>query len=85
LFGESSDNNSVILDCKSSSIDMRISTKRSLSYARKVNDAMNLKRAREIKLKCEEITVSDNSDSGYYSHEPKNVESDCFLKKKNNL
>lgn len=78
-FGESSDNNSVILEGKSSSIDMRISTKRSLSYAPRVNDAMNLKRAREIKLKCEEVTVSDNSDSGYYRHEPKKVESDVSV------
>ncbi|KAM5567355.1 hypothetical protein ABKV19_015440 [Rosa sericea] len=78
-FGESSDNNSVILEGKSSSIDMRISTKRGLSYAAKVNDVMDLKRAREKKLKYEEVTVSDNSDSGYYIHEPKKVESDVSV------
>ncbi|PRQ40676.1 putative transcription factor C2H2 family [Rosa chinensis] len=78
-FGESSDNNSVILEGKSSSIDMRISTKRGLSYAAKVNDVMDLKRAREKKLNYEEVTVSDNSDSGYYIHEPKKVESDVSV------
>ncbi|KAL6187766.1 hypothetical protein ACLB2K_039161 [Fragaria x ananassa] len=78
-FGESSDNNSVILEGKSSSIDMRISTKRGLSYGAKVSDVMDLKRAREKKLKYEEVTVSDNSDSGYYIHEPKKVESDVSV------
>ncbi|XP_050373905.1 uncharacterized protein LOC126791491 [Argentina anserina] len=78
-FGDSSDNNSVILEGKSSSIDMRISTKRDLSYAAKVNDVIDLKRAREKMLKYEEVTVSDNSDSGYYIHEPKKVESDVSV------
>ncbi|KAL6294817.1 hypothetical protein ACE6H2_002959 [Prunus campanulata] len=78
-FAESSDNNSVVLETKSSSIDMRISTEQGLNCASKVNDIMGMKRARDEKLKSEEITVSDNSDSGYFRHEPKKVESDVSV------
>ncbi|KAM1214742.1 hypothetical protein ACFX2I_011225 [Malus domestica] len=79
-FAESSDNNSVILEAKSSSIDMRINTKEGLNCAYKVSDVMGMKRVREKKLKSEEIEVSDNSDSGYFRHEqPKKVDSDVSV------
>ncbi|KAM1497980.1 hypothetical protein ACFX10_020878 [Malus domestica] len=76
-FAESSDNTSVVLEAKSSSIDVRISTKKGMNCAYKVSDVIGMKRAREKKFNCEEMGVSDNSDSGYFRHErPKKVDSE---------
>lgn len=57
---ESSDNNSVVLEAKSSSIEM-------------------LKKARDGMVKSAEVSVSENSDSGYFRNGPKKIESDASV------
>ncbi|KAH7516063.1 uncharacterized protein LOC107428864 [Ziziphus jujuba] len=57
---ESSDNNSVVLEAKSSSIEM-------------------VKKARDGIVKSAEISVSENSDSGYFRNGPKKIESDVSV------
>ncbi|KAM7250530.1 hypothetical protein ACFE04_022413 [Oxalis oulophora] len=60
---DSSDNNSVVLETKSSSINMRITSKN--------NEDMVKKKFGEIKLKSAEVELSENSDSGYFNNGPK--------------
>lgn len=57
---ESSNNNSVVLEAKSSSIEM-------------------VKKARDWIEKSAEISVSENSDSGYFRNGPKKIESDVSV------
>ncbi|KAJ0039062.1 hypothetical protein Pint_23526 [Pistacia integerrima] len=69
-FADSSDNNSVVLEAKSSSIDMKIYGKN--------GEFVVMKKERDGKSKSAEIDVSDNSDSGYFRNGPKKVESEEY-------
>ncbi|KAL5759396.1 hypothetical protein ACOSQ2_018234 [Xanthoceras sorbifolium] len=78
-FADSSDNNSVVLEAKSSSIDMRITVKNGVNFVSNGNGFVQMKKARDEELKSAEIDVSDNSDSGYFRNGPKKVESDASV------
>ncbi|XP_031269487.1 uncharacterized protein LOC116127966 [Pistacia vera] len=78
-FADSSDNNSVVLEAKSSSIDMKISGKNGLNCVSNCNEFVVMKKERDGKSKSAEIDVSDNSDSGYFRNGPKKVESDASV------
>lgn len=71
---ESSDNNSVILETKSSSIDLGVGTKESLNNANQNGDM-------KVKDGCfeREIPPMQNSDSGYFLDECGKVESDTSV------
>ena len=71
--GESSDNNSVVLEAKSSSIDMIIG-KKVLSSVTNMNEIVEKKKERDGELKS-----SENSDSGYFRNGPKKIESDVSV------
>ncbi|PON52347.1 TFIIH C1-like domain containing protein [Trema orientale] len=78
--GESSDNNSVVLEAKSSSIDMIISGKKVLSSVTNLNETLEAKKARDGELNFpKNVSVSDNSDSGYFRNGPKKIESDVSV------
>ncbi|XP_041013578.1 uncharacterized protein LOC121256755 [Juglans microcarpa x Juglans regia] len=68
---ESSNNNSVVLEAKSSSIDLKITVKN-------VGNYVNLKRQSD-ELKTSDISLSDNSDSGYFRNGPKKAEPDVSV------
>lgn len=73
-FADSSDNNSVVLEAKSSSIDMRITVKNGVNFVSNRSDFVQMK-----KPPVDEVDVSDNSDSGYFRNGPKKVESDASV------
>ncbi|KAG7979166.1 hypothetical protein I3843_05G116600 [Carya illinoinensis] len=75
---ESSNNNSVVLEAKSSSIDLKITVKNVGNYVSDMNDFVKLKK-RSDELKTSDISLSDNSDSGYFRNEPKKAESDVSI------
>ncbi|XP_050236061.1 uncharacterized protein LOC126686081 [Mercurialis annua] len=71
--GDSSDNNSVVLETKSStSHKLRISIKNS-------NGIMETKKVKQHEVMSFGDDYSDNSDSGYFRNGPKNVESDISV------
>lgn len=78
---ESSDNNSVVLEAKSCSIDvkMKITMNNSRDCASNINEIVKLKKKIDKKLKSSEISLSDNSDSGYFRNGPKKAESDVSV------
>ncbi|XVF43203.1 hypothetical protein PTKIN_Ptkin02bG0021800 [Pterospermum kingtungense] len=84
---DSSDNNSVVLEAKSSSIDVRITIKNDMKCVSKSGEFVKMKKQRDSnKLKSAESGASsENSDSGYFRNGPKKVDSDVsvdgFLKK----
>ncbi|KAL2519299.1 C2H2-like zinc finger protein [Abeliophyllum distichum] len=77
---ESSDNNSVVLETKSSSIDMRIGIKECLNYVNNRDETLQMKKIGDRKLKGRaldaEIAQIEKSDSGYFLDECAKVESD---------
>lgn len=75
---ESSNNNSVVLEAKSSSIDLKITVKNVGNYVSDMNDFVKLKK-RSDELKTSDISLSDNSDSGYFRNEPRKAESDVSI------
>ncbi|KAJ4711449.1 putative C2H2-like zinc finger protein [Melia azedarach] len=78
-FADSSDNNSVVLEAKSSSIDMKISAKNGVNCVSNGNEFVEMTKAKDRKLKSAELDVSDNSDSGYFRNGPKKAESDASV------
>ncbi|KAG8366433.1 hypothetical protein BUALT_Bualt17G0079300 [Buddleja alternifolia] len=76
---ESSDNNSVVLETKSSSIDMRIGEKEGLNLLHN----QETKKIEDMKLKGSvldgEIAQIENSDSGYFLDECAKAESDVSV------
>ncbi|XP_044491352.1 zinc finger protein ZAT9-like [Mangifera indica] len=78
-FADSSDNNSVVLEAKSSSTDMKISGKNGVNCVSNCNEFEEMKKGRDGKSKSAEIDVSDNSDSGYFRNGPKKFESDASV------
>ncbi|CAK9175212.1 unnamed protein product [Ilex paraguariensis] len=80
---ESSDNNSVVLETKSSSIDMRIGRNEGLNSIYKGDKTLEMKNLGGKKLKSSvlesEIAQPENSDSGYFINGPKKVESDISV------
>ncbi|KAM6548374.1 hypothetical protein CsatB_020050 [Cannabis sativa] len=80
--GESSDNNSVVLEAKSSSIDMMmISGKKVLSSSiSNLDEFVGTKRASDGELKSSKyVSASENSDSGYFRNGPKKIELDVSV------
>lgn len=75
---ESSNNNSVVLEAKSSSIDLKITEKNVGNYVSDMNEFVKLKK-RSDDLKTSDISLSDNSDSGYFRNGPKKAESDVSV------
>ncbi|XP_022878130.1 uncharacterized protein LOC111396081 [Olea europaea var. sylvestris] len=77
---EYSDNNSVILETKSSSIDMRIGRKEGLNYVNNQDEAFQKKKIGDRKLEGRtldaDIAQMEKSDSGYFLDECAKVESD---------
>ncbi|XP_022776772.1 uncharacterized protein LOC111318276 [Durio zibethinus] len=83
---DSSDNNSVVLEAKSSSIDVRITIKNDMKCVSNGGEFLKMKKQRDSKLKSVESgPSSENTDSGYFRNGHKKVESDVsvdgFLKK----
>ncbi|KAL7181510.1 hypothetical protein ACSBR1_040411 [Camellia fascicularis] len=81
---ESSDNNSVVLETKSSSIDMRIGRKKGLNWVHNRDETAKIKKLQKGKLKsgvfdAEEATQFENSDSEYFINGPKKVDSDVSV------
>ncbi|GAV57456.1 zf-C2H2_6 domain-containing protein [Cephalotus follicularis] len=76
---DSSDNNSVVLEAKSSSIDMRITRKNCVNCVYNDNEIVEMKKPRDKKLKSAEIGLSENSDSGYFNNGPKKADSDVSV------
>ncbi|XP_038707259.1 zinc finger protein ZAT9-like [Tripterygium wilfordii] len=76
---ESSENHSVTLDAKSSSIDMKIDSKNGFNCGTVGNEFVALKRTRDGNFKGSEPGLSENSDSGYFRNEPRKVESDVSV------
>ena len=81
LFAESSDNNSIVLEAKSPSVDTKVTT--TINNAKVTNSVSNgygvveKKLHKEMKLKYAEIDYdSNNSDSGYFRYGPKKIDSD---------
>ncbi|MBA0863055.1 hypothetical protein Goshw_016128 [Gossypium schwendimanii] len=71
---DSSDNNSVVLEDKSSSIDMTITIKNDMNRGGFLK--MTKQRDNKLKKSPESDPSSENSDSGYFRNGPKKVESD---------
>lgn len=80
---ESSDNNSVVLETKSSSIDMRIGRKESLNRFENGDETLKIKKLGGKKLKSSvfdaESVQFENSSSGYLRNGSKKVESDISV------
>ncbi|KAE8653716.1 putative WRKY transcription factor 57-like isoform X1 [Hibiscus syriacus] len=76
--GDSSDNNSVILEAKSSSIDVRITVKNDMKCVPNNGEYLKMKQ-RDTKLKSAEAGPSSEcSDSFYFTNGPKKVEFEEF-------
>ncbi|XVE85764.1 hypothetical protein DITRI_Ditri17bG0117300 [Diplodiscus trichospermus] len=77
---DSSDNNSVVLEAKSSSIDVRITIKNDMKCVSNNGEFLKMTKQRDTKLKSAESgSSSENSDSGYFRNGPKKVESDVSV------
>ncbi|OMO71972.1 Zinc finger, C2H2-like protein [Corchorus olitorius] len=80
---DSSDNNSVVLEAKSSSIDVRITIKNDMKCVSNGGEFLKMQKPRDSssKLKSSESgpSSSENSDSGYFRNGPKKVESDVSV------
>ncbi|KAH6805322.1 hypothetical protein C2S51_030153 [Perilla frutescens var. frutescens] len=80
---ESSDNNSVILETKSSSIDMRIGKRDAVKSIHDQDETPQMKKTGDVKSKgCAfdaEIAEMENSDSGYFLDECAKAESDVSV------
>ncbi|KAH0678064.1 hypothetical protein KY284_019149 [Solanum tuberosum] len=80
---ESSDNNSVILETKSSSVDMKVARKDRLKPADNLDEThRRSKKEAERNLKLNALNAeaeSENSDSGYFLDEYMKVESDASV------
>ncbi|EOY01746.1 hypothetical protein QUC31_013633 [Theobroma cacao] len=77
---DSSDNNSVVLEAKSSSIDLKITIKNDTKCVSNGGDFLKMKMPRDCKLKSAKSgPSSENSDSGYFTNGPKKVESDVSV------
>ncbi|KAK6157904.1 hypothetical protein DH2020_012152 [Rehmannia glutinosa] len=73
---ESSDNNSVVLETKSSSIEMRIGKMDSLNYIHNQDEIPQMKEIGDKMLKDAQM---ENSDSGYFLDECAKAESDVSV------
>ncbi|XVE53145.1 hypothetical protein DITRI_Ditri02bG0180800 [Diplodiscus trichospermus] len=77
---DSSDNNSVVLEAKSSSIDVKITIKNDMKRVSSSGEFVKMKKQRDCKSKSAESGASsENSDSGYFRNGPKKVESDVSV------
>lgn len=76
---ESSDNDSVVLEAKSSSINVKMTPKNGWNCVPTTNEFEKLKKRRDKKLKTTEISLSDNSDSGCLKNGPKKAEADLSV------
>ncbi|KAI4328526.1 hypothetical protein L6164_020874 [Bauhinia variegata] len=87
MLTDSSDNNSVVLEAKSPSVDTRITVNNGKNSVSSAYELVEKKVTKEMKLKSAEIAVSDNSDSGYFRYGPRNFGSDVsvdgFFKNRN--
>ncbi|KAL4278592.1 hypothetical protein GQ457_03G026950 [Hibiscus cannabinus] len=79
---DSSDNNSVILEAKSSSIDVRITIKNDMKCVTNNGEYLKMKKQRDTELKsAESAPSSESSDSSYFTNGPKKVEFEKSLSK----
>ncbi|KAJ9187399.1 hypothetical protein P3X46_002856 [Hevea brasiliensis] len=76
---DSSDNNSAVLETKSSSPKMKISVKNGVSCVYDDDRILEMKKAKQQEMLSIENDHSDNSDSGYFRNGPKRVESDISV------
>ncbi|XP_027362777.1 uncharacterized protein LOC113870380 [Abrus precatorius] len=84
LVTESSDNNSVVLEAKSPSLDTKVTVNNGKNFVPSAYELVDKKKLLQhkdmklkLKLKSAEIGYdSDNSDSGYFRYGPKKVDSD---------
>nr|BAA19926.1 PEThy; ZPT4-2 [Petunia x hybrida] len=79
---ESSDNNSVVLETKSSSVDMKIERKDSPKCVNNLDETPRSKKKADRNLKLDLLNAeaqSENSDSEYFLGEYKKVESDASV------
>ncbi|OIW02172.1 hypothetical protein TanjilG_02396 [Lupinus angustifolius] len=76
LFAESSDNNSVILEAKSPSLETKFTIKNGKKSVSNAYEFAERRLRNDSKLKSSEFGYhSDNSDSGYFRYGPKKVDS----------
>ncbi|KAK8677223.1 hypothetical protein V6N13_142772 [Hibiscus sabdariffa] len=76
---DSSDNNSVILEAKSSSIDVRITIKNDMKCVTNNGEYLKMKKQRDTEWKSAESgPSSESSDSSYFTNGPKKVEFEDF-------
>ncbi|XP_021612233.1 uncharacterized protein LOC110614857 [Manihot esculenta] len=76
---DSSDNNSVVLETKSSSPKMKISIKNGANCVYADNRTLEMKKPKQQEMLSIENDDSENSDSGYFRNGPKRVESDISV------
>lgn len=80
---ESSDNNSVALEIKSSSLDIRIDRKEALNYVLNKDETPRMKKIGDMKSKNSvldgEIAQADSSDSEYFLDECTKIESNVYM------
>jgi hypothetical protein len=76
---ESSDNDSVVLEPKSSPIDVKMTMKNGRTYVSNTNQFVKLKKQREKKLKTAVISLCDHSDSGYFRNGTNKAEGDASV------
>ncbi|CAK7326185.1 unnamed protein product [Dovyalis caffra] len=70
---DSSDNNSVVLEGKSSSMKMRIDVKNGVNFVSSGIEPLDMKKATQRGFVSTENDQSENSDSGYFRKGPKKV------------
>ncbi|KAJ8760972.1 hypothetical protein K2173_022010 [Erythroxylum novogranatense] len=76
---ESSDNNSLVFEDKSSYDQMKISLKNGVKCVFNGNEILYVNKAKERQVKSREYHVSENSDSGYFNNGPTGVESEVSV------
>ncbi|XP_011012172.1 PREDICTED: uncharacterized protein LOC105116480 [Populus euphratica] len=76
---DSSDNNSVVLEGKSSSTKTRINVNNAVDFVSSGIESLEMKKSMQRGLISTENDQSENSDSGYFRNGPKKVESDVSV------
>eukprot|EP00258_Populus_trichocarpa_P007037 XP_002311333.2 uncharacterized protein LOC7471050 [Populus trichocarpa] len=76
---DSSDNNSVVLEGKSSYMKMRINVNDGINFVSSGIESLEMKKATQRGVNSAENDQSENSDSGYFRNGPKKVESDVSV------
>ncbi|KAB5538460.1 hypothetical protein DKX38_015993 [Salix brachista] len=77
---DSSDNNSVVLEGKSSSTKMTINVNNGVNFVSSGIESLEMKKSMQRGVVSTENDQSENSDSGYFTKGPQKVESDVSVR-----